>query len=71
VPIGSFQALKHRADMFCEVELSKSVVLEALSALDEGRDPTEIAKPRASPRRSRRNVHVFHAKASRCTAASV
>ena len=45
VPIGSFQALKHRAaDMFCEVELSKSVVLEALSALDEGRDPTEIAK---------------------------
>ncbi|MFT7221551.1 MAG: alkylation response protein AidB-like acyl-CoA dehydrogenase [Candidatus Azotimanducaceae bacterium] len=36
VPIGSFQALKHRAaEMFCEVELSKSVVLEALSALDE------------------------------------
>jgi alkylation response protein AidB-like acyl-CoA dehydrogenase len=45
VPIGSFQALKHRAaDMFCEVELSKSVVLEALTALDEGRDATEIAK---------------------------
>ncbi|HAK50858.1 MAG TPA: acyl-CoA dehydrogenase [Gammaproteobacteria bacterium] len=39
VPIGSFQALKHRAaQMFCEVELSKSVVLEALSALDEDRD---------------------------------
>ncbi|MEM1155507.1 MAG: acyl-CoA dehydrogenase, partial [Pseudomonadota bacterium] len=37
VPIGSFQALKHRAaQMFCEVELSKSVVLEALHALDEG-----------------------------------
>lgn len=36
VPIGSFQGLKHRAaQMFCEVELSKSVVLEALSALDE------------------------------------
>ena len=36
VPIGSFQALKHRAaQMFCEVELSKSVVLEALSALDD------------------------------------
>ncbi len=45
VPIGSFQALKHRAaDMFCEVELSKSVVLEALTALDEGRDPQEVAK---------------------------
>ena len=39
VPIGSVQALKHRAaQMFCEVELSKSVVLEALSALDEDSD---------------------------------
>ncbi len=39
VPIGSFQALKHRAaQMFCEVELSKSVVLEALSALDDESD---------------------------------
>ena len=39
VPIGSFQGLKHRAaQMFCEVELSKSVVLEALSALDEDSD---------------------------------
>ena len=45
VPIGSFQALKHRAaNMFCEVELSRSCVLEALSALDEGRDADEIAK---------------------------
>jgi len=43
VPIGSFQGLKHRAaQMFCEVELSKSVVLEALSALDE--DADEIAE---------------------------
>ena len=39
VPIGSFQGLKHRAaQMFCEVELSKSVVLEALSALDDDSD---------------------------------
>jgi alkylation response protein AidB-like acyl-CoA dehydrogenase len=45
VPIGSFQALKHRAaDMFCEVELSKSCVLEALTALDEARDVEEVAK---------------------------
>ena len=45
VPIGSFQALKHRAaNMFCEVELSKSCVLEALSAVDEQRDGAEIAK---------------------------
>jgi len=45
VAIGSFQALKHRAaNMFCEIELSKSCVLEALTALDEGRDAQEIAK---------------------------
>ncbi len=45
VPIGSFQALKHRAaDMFCEVELAKSCVLEALTALDEARDGDEVAK---------------------------
>ena len=45
VPIGSFQALKHRAaNMFCEIELSKSCVLEALTALDEARDPAEVAK---------------------------
>ncbi|MCY3812206.1 MAG: acyl-CoA/acyl-ACP dehydrogenase [Gammaproteobacteria bacterium] len=45
VPIGSFQALKHRAaNMFCEIELSKSCVLEALTALDEERDREEVAK---------------------------
>ncbi len=39
VPIGSFQALKHRAAvMFCEVELSKSIVMDALAAIDEGRE---------------------------------
>ena len=39
VPIGSFQGLKHRAsEMFCEVELSKSAVLDALSALDDDSD---------------------------------
>lgn len=37
-PIGSFQGLKHRAaEMFCEIELAKSVVLDALRAIDEGR----------------------------------
>ena len=45
VAIGSFQALKHRAaDMFCEIELSKSCVLEALTALDEDREREEVAK---------------------------
>ena len=36
VPIGSFQALQHRmATVFTEIELAKSTVLAALSALDE------------------------------------
>jgi alkylation response protein AidB-like acyl-CoA dehydrogenase len=53
VKIGSFQALKHRAaDMFCELELSRSIVLEALRAIDEGRpDASRLAsaaKARAS-----------------------
>lgn len=37
--IGSFQALQHRAaKMFCEIELSKSVVLKALQAIDDNAD---------------------------------
>jgi alkylation response protein AidB-like acyl-CoA dehydrogenase len=36
VVIGSFQALKHRAaQMFCEVEVTRSAVVAACSALDE------------------------------------
>lgn len=39
VKIGSFQGLKHRAARwFCEVELSKSIVLKSLRALDSGDD---------------------------------
>jgi len=53
VAIGSFQALKHRAAvMFSEIELAKSVVLDALTALDEGRDDVaamaSLAKARLS-----------------------
>jgi len=34
-PIGSFQALKHRAaEMFCEIELARSAAYAALDALD-------------------------------------
>lgn len=45
VKIGSFQGLQHRAArMFCEVELAKSVVIAALTALDEGADRTSIAE---------------------------
>ncbi|WP_428484519.1 acyl-CoA dehydrogenase family protein [Rhodopila sp.] len=37
VAIGSFQALKHRAaQMFCEVEMTRSAILAAVSALDQG-----------------------------------
>jgi alkylation response protein AidB-like acyl-CoA dehydrogenase len=45
VPIGSFQALKHRAaQLFCEIELSRSVTLDALRAVDADRaDVPEIA----------------------------
>ncbi len=36
VKIGSFQALKHRAaQMYVEIELCKSIVLEALQAIDD------------------------------------
>ena len=39
VKIGSFQALQHRAaQLFCEVELARSVTLRALTALDAGDD---------------------------------
>lgn len=39
VLIGSFQALQHRAgQMFCELELTRSAVMQALSAIDEGAD---------------------------------
>jgi len=37
VPIGSFQALQHRAsEMFCALELTRSAVMQALGAIDEG-----------------------------------
>lgn len=53
VPIGSFQALQHRAaQLFCELELSKSIVMEALSAVDEAREDVpllaSVAKARLS-----------------------
>lgn len=48
VPIGSFQALKHRAAwMFCELELSTSIVAYALRSLDDAR-LASAAKARVS-----------------------
>jgi alkylation response protein AidB-like acyl-CoA dehydrogenase len=53
VPIGSFQGLKHRAaQMFCEIEVTRSSVLAACSALDEGGNDAaalaSLAKAKAS-----------------------
>ncbi len=53
VPIGSFQALKHRAAlMFCELELTRSVVRAALVAVDraapDAASLVHAAKARAS-----------------------
>lgn len=52
-PIGSFQALKHRAaQMFIEVELARSCVMAAARALDAGEDDAarlvSLAKARCS-----------------------
>jgi alkylation response protein AidB-like acyl-CoA dehydrogenase len=53
VPIGSFQALKHRAAlMYCELELTTSAVRAALAALDAGQVErpalASLAKAKAS-----------------------
>jgi acyl-CoA dehydrogenase len=53
VVIGSFQALKHRAArMFIEIELTRSAVMAAARAVDEGapeaRQLVSVAKARAS-----------------------
>ena len=42
VPIGVFQGLQHRAaDMYCEIENCKSLVIKSLQAIDE--DSKELA----------------------------
>lgn len=53
VLIGSFQALKHRAaQMFCELELSTSIVSEALRAIDADRDDVALLASAAKARLS-------------------
>ncbi len=59
VPIGSFQALKHRAaHMFCEVELARSIVLAALRALDADSDDAPLLVSAAKARTSDAFVHI-------------
>ena len=53
VVIGSFQALKHRAaQMFCDVEITRSAVIAAVSALDRNANDTaalvSLAKAKAN-----------------------
>ena len=45
VPIGSFQALKHRAaKLYVELELARSAVMNAARTVGEGRDDAAIAR---------------------------
>ncbi|MDZ7826512.1 MAG: acyl-CoA dehydrogenase family protein [Gammaproteobacteria bacterium] len=51
--IGSFQGLKHRAaDAFTELQLARSTILDALTALDEGRDDIPLVASLAKARMS-------------------
>jgi alkylation response protein AidB-like acyl-CoA dehydrogenase len=61
VPIGSFQALQHRmANLYCELEVSRSVVQRALAALDENHSKSSMYASLAKAKLS----DVFHAVAT-------
>jgi alkylation response protein AidB-like acyl-CoA dehydrogenase len=58
-PIGSFQALKHRAaDLYIEIELARSVVMAAARALDAGDEDAPRLVSLAKARLSDGYVHV-------------
>ncbi len=59
VPIGSFQALKHRAaSMYCDLELSRAVVREGLSVADGAQGSLAELASAAKARLSDTYVHV-------------
>jgi acyl-CoA dehydrogenase len=63
VLIGTFQALKHRAaQMFVELELARSAVMDAHRIIDDGGDDTAIAHAAslAKARCSDTYIHVVH-----------
>ncbi len=52
--IGSFQALRHRAaEMFSEMEFARSLVLDALSAVDEDREDASVCVSAAKAQTSK------------------
>ena len=54
LPIGSFQALQHRAALlFCELELSRSAVLKALQAIDQDSADTSMLSSMAKVKAGR------------------
>jgi acyl-CoA dehydrogenase len=50
-PIGEFQALQHRAaELFCDLELTRAIVRQALQAIDEGAPNTALVVAQAKAR---------------------
>ncbi|MFQ5418212.1 MAG: acyl-CoA dehydrogenase family protein [Myxococcota bacterium] len=61
VPIGSFQALKHRAaELFIQIELSRSAVMAAARAEDAGADDAPLLVSVAKARCSDAGILVAH-----------
>ncbi len=59
VPIGSFQALQHRAaQLYCEIEICRSVVLDGLTAAEEKRKDMARAASLAKMRLSDASRHI-------------
>ncbi|MEQ9143598.1 MAG: acyl-CoA dehydrogenase family protein [Parvibaculaceae bacterium] len=59
VVIGSFQALKHRmAEMFAELEVCRSIVLDALSAVEDRRNDVPSVASLAKARLSEASRHI-------------
>ena len=57
--IGAFQALRHRAaEMFGELEFARSLVLDGLAAIDEGRDdaPASVSAAKAQANKAARLI---------------
>jgi acyl-CoA dehydrogenase len=52
-PIGEFQALQHRAaELFCDLELTRAIVRQALQAVDEGAKTSALLVAQAKARAS-------------------